>query len=205
MSFNRAARRAAPLLLQRSLRSSRPLPAKIPAIAILLPTRHLSTETSTSGGGSSSGPPPGFNLDQAKKPIPDQRGNAQKSKDGATSSETGTSKLANQVQIPTEEATALPKGDAAESHSLSELAAEKAASPKGDEKTLAKKKEEQKLTIWQKVKKEAAHYWDGTKLLAAEVRISSRLALKMAAGYELTRRENRQVCDCYYYHSFIDC
>lgn len=37
------------------------------------------------------------------------------------------------------------------------------------------------------------HYWDGTKLLAAEVKISSRLALKMAAGYELTRRENRQL------------
>jgi len=45
----------------------------------------------------------------------------------------------------------------------------------------------------QKVKKEAQHYWDGTKLLATEVRISLRLALKMAAGYELSRRENRQV------------
>jgi hypothetical protein len=32
-----------------------------------------------------------------------------------------------------------------------------------------------------------------TKLLATEVRISSKLALKMAAGYELSRRENRQV------------
>ncbi len=55
------------------------------------------------------------------------------------------------------------------------------------------KKEEKKLTIGQKVKKELQHYWDGTKLLAAEVKISSRLALKMAAGYELTRRENRQL------------
>jgi len=49
------------------------------------------------------------------------------------------------------------------------------------------------LTLWQKVKHEVQHYWDGTKLLATEVRISSRLALKMAAGYELTRRENRQL------------
>jgi hypothetical protein len=32
-----------------------------------------------------------------------------------------------------------------------------------------------------------------TKLLATEVRISSKLALRMAAGYELSRRENRQV------------
>ncbi|CRK48669.1 hypothetical protein BN1723_020619, partial [Verticillium longisporum] len=43
------------------------------------------------------------------------------------------------------------------------------------------------------VKKEVHHYWDGTKLLAAEVKISTRLALKMAAGYELSRRENRQL------------
>lgn len=45
----------------------------------------------------------------------------------------------------------------------------------------------------QKIKHEAQHYWDGTKLLAAEVKISSKLALKMAAGYELSRREHRQL------------
>lgn len=56
------------------------------------------------------------------------------------------------------------------------------------------KKETKKLTIGQKIKKEVQHYWDGTKLLATEVKISSRLALKMAAGYELSRREHRQVC-----------
>lgn len=56
-----------------------------------------------------------------------------------------------------------------------------------------KKGDEKKLTMMQKVKKEVQHYWDGTKLLATEVRISTRLALKMAAGYELTRRENRQL------------
>ena len=52
---------------------------------------------------------------------------------------------------------------------------------------------EKKLTIWQKIKNEAVHYWDGTKLLGKEVRISFRLALKMAAGYELSRRESRQL------------
>lgn len=55
------------------------------------------------------------------------------------------------------------------------------------------KKEQKKLTLGQKVKRELQHYWDGTKLLATEVRISTRLALKMAAGYELSRRENRQL------------
>ena len=55
------------------------------------------------------------------------------------------------------------------------------------------KKEEKKLTLAQKVKREVMHYWDGTKLLATEIKISTRLALKMAAGYELSRREHRQV------------
>ena len=62
-----------------------------------------------------------------------------------------------------------------------------------DKKAVEEKKEQKKLTIGQKIKKEVQHYWDGTKLLAAEVSISSRLALKMAAGYELTRRESRQL------------
>ena len=75
---------------------------------------------------------------------------------------------------------------------MTEVAAKKADLAHQQEIT-KKEKEEKKLTIWQKVKKEARHYWDGTKLLAVEVRISWRLALKMAAGYELTRRENRQL------------
>ena len=61
------------------------------------------------------------------------------------------------------------------------------------EKDSSSDKKDKKLTIWQKVKKEANHYWDGTKLLGKEIRISFRLALKMAAGYELSRRESRQL------------
>ena len=62
------------------------------------------------------------------------------------------------------------------------------------EKQLATKKEEKKkLSIGQKIMKEVHHYWDGTKLLATEIKISVRLAVKMAAGYELSRREHRQV------------
>lgn len=65
---------------------------------------------------------------------------------------------------------------------------------KAEKKAVSKKEEEkEKKTLWQKVKHEAQHYWDGTKLLFVEVKISSKLALKMAAGYELTRREHRQV------------
>lgn len=61
------------------------------------------------------------------------------------------------------------------------------------EKALDKKKGEKKTTVWQKVKHGVQHFWDGTKLLGAEIKISSNLALKMAAGYELSRRERRQV------------
>ena len=95
-----------------------------------------------------------------------------------------------QTEIPKDEATMVDKTPAREEATLTELAANKAAHEKNK---AALKKEEKKLTLGQKIKKEVQHYWDGTKLLATEVRISSRLALKMAAGYELSRRENRQL------------
>jgi LETM1 and EF-hand domain-containing protein 1 len=37
------------------------------------------------------------------------------------------------------------------------------------------------------------HYWLGTKLLWADVRISSRLLVKLAGGKNLTRRERQQL------------
>ncbi|KAF5097503.1 hypothetical protein D0Z00_002388 [Geotrichum galactomycetum] len=52
---------------------------------------------------------------------------------------------------------------------------------------------EPKLTLWEKVKHEAQHYWDGTKLLGYEIKVSTKLVAKMASGYELTRREDRQL------------
>lgn len=197
--------RAAPILLRtgrRAIHSSRALPSQIPAIAILVPRRVLSTETSTSSAGSSH-PPPGFNLDQAKKPLPQEQKHGASKKDETRPKSSTAVNFKEQILIPKSEPSAHAPTKAAEIHSLSELAAEKAAAERTDEKKMAKKKEEEKkLTIWQKVKKELVHYWDGTKLLAAEVNISWRLALKMAAGYELTRRENRQVrCRYWLYRS----
>lgn len=68
------------------------------------------------------------------------------------------------------------------------------------EKALAAKDAEErwkKLPVykraWAKVKEEAAHYWHGTKLLAKEVSISSRLLRRLMLGYQLTRREHRQL------------
>lgn len=50
-----------------------------------------------------------------------------------------------------------------------------------------------KPSLWTRIKKEAHHYWQGTKLLGYEIRISSRLVLKLATGRELSRREDRQL------------
>lgn len=47
--------------------------------------------------------------------------------------------------------------------------------------------------IWASVKKEASHYWHGTKLLGKEIRISARIQGRLLAGKKLTRRERRQV------------
>jgi LETM1 and EF-hand domain-containing protein 1 len=154
-----------------------------PVSALLIPIRSLTTSGTTTHGGPAGGPPPGFNSEEAKKPLPKEPTSAAKSAEKvdakATTNETGVKEAAK----GTAEASA--DGGA----SLTQLAAQKEAAV---EKTDGKK-EEKKLTLGQKIKKEAQHYWDGTKLLAAEVKISSRLALKMAAGYELTRRENRQL------------
>lgn len=60
------------------------------------------------------------------------------------------------------------------------------------EKAIAKNVEK-KPTLWEKVKHEAKHYWDGTKLLGLEVKISLRLLIKLLTGYELTRREFNQL------------
>ena len=78
--------------------------------------------------------------------------------------------------------------------SETELQTEKAAAEaQVEENGAGESKKEKKLTVGQKIKRELQHYWDGTKLLATEVKISTKLALKMAAGYELSRRENRQL------------
>jgi LETM1 and EF-hand domain-containing protein 1, mitochondrial len=46
---------------------------------------------------------------------------------------------------------------------------------------------------WGVVKKEAKHYWLGTKLLGKDVKIASRLVRKVLAGKSLSRRERQQL------------
>jgi LETM1 and EF-hand domain-containing protein 1 len=155
----------------------------MPALAILLQQRSLTTDTH-SNTGVPVGPPPGFNAEQAKKPLPKDNVKA------AKSSDSNPIELSDfdVKSISKTEPTAVPKTDATDDLTLAELVGSKAKELEANGK-----KDEKKLTLLQKIKKEVMHYWDGTKLLATEVRISTRLALKMAAGYELSRREHRQL------------
>jgi LETM1 and EF-hand domain-containing protein 1, mitochondrial len=204
MSLNRSAARVSPLL--RGVRTTsfrrqpHSLPRNLPAIAILLPRRTLATETSTTTGPAGNFPPPGFNAEQAKKPLATAQSNEKQvkpdSQEKATAQgATSIKDIKEDVKVPQSIPTSSSKSVASEARALSEFEPDSTAGEKGANKKVATGKEdEKKLTLWQKVKKEVNHYWDGTKLLGLEVRISTKLALKMAAGYELTRRENRQVC-----------
>ncbi|KAI8048830.1 LETM1-like protein-domain-containing protein [Syncephalis plumigaleata] len=50
-----------------------------------------------------------------------------------------------------------------------------------------------KKPLKERIKEELLHYWHGSKLLAKEVRISSKLLWHMLKGEQLTRREQRQL------------
>ncbi|KAI3641359.1 hypothetical protein MIR68_000489 [Amoeboaphelidium protococcarum] len=50
-----------------------------------------------------------------------------------------------------------------------------------------------KKSLWTKIKEEALHYWNGTKLLAKEMKISTLLLMKQSRGHKLSRREHRQL------------
>lgn len=159
------------------------MPKTVSAICILLPHRSFQTETSQTNT-QGTYPPPGFN---PNKPVPQKEQQAIQDKIATP--------LEKDTIVPKAGPTANPKTVAQDAQTMTELASEKETAETDAEKKAVAKKEEtkKKLTLWEKVKHEAAHYWDGTKLLGFEIRISSKLALKMAAGYELTRRERRQV------------
>lgn len=171
--------------------NTRYLPPHQRILAVLHRRHPYSTETSTHGGAGSDFPPPGFNAEEAKKPLPQD--DSKKTSSAKPASDPAASVIAQTTQEAVQEhVTGVPKTKAMEDKSLAELVADKAAATKAENAAEAKK-EQKKLTIWQKIMREVHHYWDGTKLLATEVKISTKLALRMAAGYELSRRENRQL------------
>lgn len=158
---------------------------QLQSVILHLTHRYYATQTTASGVGGAAFPPPGFDAEEAKKPLP---------KEEATKPLASTTILESAAyggsQAPS---TAIHKAKAAKNE-LSDSTLDKLATTQAEEGGVAESKRDQKkLTFMQKVKREALHYWDGTKLLATEVKISTKLALKMAAGYELSRRENRQL------------
>ncbi|ODH26806.1 hypothetical protein ACO22_04403 [Paracoccidioides brasiliensis] len=175
-----------------TLRYRRSLPQDIQALAILLllQQRTYATEPSTSSRPieESSFPPPGFNAELAKKPLPTTN-TALKTPTARASGEKTSGQLNSQVEATAlSNCNSIAEAAVAEGKYINALEVEAV-----EKKAMEEKKETKKLTLGQKIKKEAQHYWDGTKLLATEVRISTKLALKMAAGYELSRREYRQL------------
>ncbi|KAL1584254.1 hypothetical protein WHR41_06702 [Cladosporium halotolerans] len=186
MLSSRAASQLAPLVLRNGARAAVQRQARLPrqssAIVALVSHRFNSTETSNRTGDGNY-PPPGFNAQQAKKPLEQKPAASQPKKADESSSPPD-------VSIPASQPTENPPTTSEETQTLDTLAAEQ----KAHEKAAVKKEEEKKnLTLRQRIMKEVHHYWDGTKLLGTEIRISSKLALKMGAGYELTRREHRQL------------
>ena len=193
MLSSRYASALAPLVLRNGARTAiarqARLQRQIPSL--LVAQRQYATETSTNSGNDGNYPPPGFNAEQAKKPLPTDGSR----KSSPTTSGEATSVNAQTTQTKSEGSlSGEDKKAAMAQQNVTEVATAKTTATKAGENKLEEvKKEQPKLSIMQKVKKEVLHYWDGTKLLATEVRISFKLALKMAAGYELTRREHRQL------------
>lgn len=162
----------------------RDLAPQLQSISLRLTHRYYATQTTASGVGGAAFPPPGFNAEEAKKPLP---------KEEATELPVPRATLESAAYGSKAQSTAAHKAKAVENEPT-ESTLDKLATTQAEEGGVAEsKKDQKKLTLMQKVKREALHYWDGTKLLATEVRISIKLALKMAAGYELSRRENRQL------------
>lgn len=194
MSFNRTASHIAPLLLRNGRSAFARSPAfqrQLPTIVAFASRRAASGQPSTSSNDHGNYPPPGFNAEQAQKPLSKD---SQQAKSVQPEKQSQSSSAQSNIEIPANKPTEHAPSKAQEQQALNELAAEHAAEDKVDEKKVAAKKEEdKKLTLGQKIMREVHHYWDGTKLLGTEIRISSKLALKMGAGYELTRREHRQV------------
>ena len=65
-----------------------------------------------------------------------------------------------------------------------------------------------KKTIWQRVKHEVVHYYNGFKLLYLEINIAARMLWQVMNGRVLSRRERRQVIKSFNIHKktlYIQC
>src|SRR2546423_218337 len=104
-------------LARHSIRDNTNYPLQTQALAILLPRRGYATETSTHSSGAG-GPPPGFNLDEAKRPLPtDKPGKPSQSNSPSVSKESDEQLGTSHKSAP----TAIDKSRALHNASLTEL------------------------------------------------------------------------------------
>ena len=133
---------------------------EVSALAIALPRRTYATETNTSQGSGGDGPPPGFNINEAKKPLAREENKDAKKEASSTSS---VDELKNGATLATPSAknpSEIAPTSSAVNASLSELAAQKQKTEGKDDK-VAKTEDTKKLTLGQRIMKEVRHYWDG--------------------------------------------
>jgi hypothetical protein len=157
----------------------------------LLQARFQSTQTgSTATSTSSKGPqgPPPLDAYTAGKPAATS---AASTKAGTTSSTSSTKPSVSEkpFSASTGESSSTSK-DAAISNKDKSTSSSSDASTSKD---VSKPKDPLMTRVWAKVKHEASHYWNGTKLLGKEIKISARLQMKLLKGKSLSRREKRQV------------
>ncbi|KAK9475455.1 LETM1 domain-containing protein mdm28 [Dipodascopsis tothii] len=155
--------------------------------------RAYSTETSSFTGGERPPPPPGLSPARTKKHLQNLTETA------GRVPHYDLAEVRRAAPAETVEASVAAKKAAAEN---SAAAAEKDGEAKAAAKAVVAaeakplKKVENKYSgkaIWAKVKDELHHLKDGTLLLGAEIKISTKLVFKKLSGYELTRREHRQL------------
>lgn len=122
---------------------------EVTAFVLAVPKRYYATETSSQTTGAD-GPPPGFNLDQAKKPLP---------KDSTKQEASGTSPSPTIEELKKEEnltapgagkPSGVPPTAAVNASTLTELATQKAKDE--DKENKLAKAGESKKTLWQKVR-----------------------------------------------------
>jgi LETM1 and EF-hand domain-containing protein 1 len=165
--------------------------------AALIIKRYQHTQPQESGASSNPPPPPPSNSgSKTAKPKGRQNSSSslyQTAGSNRLDANTPTSHISRVVPVMPTPASELGAEANQVSASQSMLVEKQEAALKAKEAAEKWKKKPLVKRAWIKIKEEAQHYWHGTKLLGKEVRISGRLVRRLMLGYNLTRREHRQL------------
>ncbi|KAJ3156689.1 hypothetical protein HDU86_003913 [Geranomyces michiganensis] len=111
-------------------------------------------------------------------------------REGETPTAPSTSFKPSKLETPVEKAIREAKDEQVAAASVLAAAA---AGATADPSAVVPQQTPPKKSIGVRIKEELQHYWHGTKLLGAEISISSRLLVKLLNGTGLSRREHRQL------------